>query len=47
MQLAIGVLTLLLVAALTWILAGPWAAVIATALVAGYVAVGGGHANVI
>lgn len=36
-QLAIGVLTLGLVAALTWLLAGPWAAVIATALVAGYV----------
>jgi 4-amino-4-deoxy-L-arabinose transferase-like glycosyltransferase len=36
-QLAIGVLTLVLVAALTWILAGPWAAVIANALVAGYV----------
>lgn len=37
MQLTIGVLTLGLVAALTWLLAGPWAAVIATALVAGYV----------
>jgi hypothetical protein len=36
-QLAIGVLMLGLVAALTWLLAGPWAAVIATALVAGYV----------
>jgi 4-amino-4-deoxy-L-arabinose transferase-like glycosyltransferase len=36
-QLAIGMLTLALVAALTWMLAGPWAAVIATALVAGYV----------
>jgi hypothetical protein len=36
-QLAIGLLTLGLVAALTWLLAGPWAAVIATALVAGYV----------
>jgi 4-amino-4-deoxy-L-arabinose transferase-like glycosyltransferase len=36
-QLAIGILTLVLVAALTWILAGPWAAVIATALIAGYV----------
>jgi hypothetical protein len=36
-QLTIGVLTLTLVAALTWILAGPWAAVVATALVAGYV----------
>ena len=35
-QLAIGVATLLLVAALTWLLAGPWAAVIATALVASY-----------
>jgi hypothetical protein len=37
MQLTIGVLTLGLVATLTWLLAGPWAAVIATALVAGYV----------
>ncbi|MGC2375067.1 MAG: hypothetical protein WA484_14435, partial [Solirubrobacteraceae bacterium] len=37
MQLAIGILTLVLVAALVWALAGPWAAVIATALVAGYV----------
>jgi 4-amino-4-deoxy-L-arabinose transferase-like glycosyltransferase len=37
MQLAIGIATLVLVAALVWILAGPWAAVIATALVAGYV----------
>jgi hypothetical protein len=36
-QLAIGILTLGLVAALTWLLAGPWAAAIATALVAGYV----------
>ena len=35
-QLAIGVATLLLVAALTWLAAGPWAAVIATALVASY-----------
>jgi hypothetical protein len=35
-QLAAGVLTLALVAALAWIFAGPWAAVIATALVAGY-----------
>jgi hypothetical protein len=35
-QLAIGVLTLALVAALAWILAGPWAAVIATTLVAVY-----------
>jgi hypothetical protein len=37
MQLAIGVLTLILVAALAWALAGPWAAAIAAALVAGYV----------
>jgi 4-amino-4-deoxy-L-arabinose transferase-like glycosyltransferase len=36
MQLAIGLLTLALVAALAWALAGPWAAVIATALVASY-----------
>ncbi|HTD58514.1 MAG TPA: hypothetical protein VK672_06420 [Solirubrobacteraceae bacterium] len=36
-QLAVGVLTLALVAALAWMLAGPWAAAIATALVAGYV----------
>ncbi len=36
MQLAIGVLTLALVAVLVWVLAGPWAAVVATALVAGY-----------
>jgi hypothetical protein len=35
-QLAIGIVTLGVVAALTWLLAGPWAAVIATALVAGY-----------
>jgi 4-amino-4-deoxy-L-arabinose transferase-like glycosyltransferase len=35
-QLAIGILTLILVAALTWLLAGPWAAVLATALVASY-----------
>ncbi|HEX4838453.1 MAG TPA: hypothetical protein VFV03_08030, partial [Solirubrobacteraceae bacterium] len=35
-QLAIGVLALGLAAALAWLLAGPWAAVIATALVAGY-----------
>jgi hypothetical protein len=35
-QLAIGILTLILVAALTWLLAGPWATVLATALVAGY-----------
>ncbi len=37
MQLAIGVLTLIVVATLAWALAGPWAAVIASALVAGYV----------
>jgi Dolichyl-phosphate-mannose-protein mannosyltransferase len=37
MQLAIGVLTIILVAALAWALAGPWAGVIAAALVAGYV----------
>jgi 4-amino-4-deoxy-L-arabinose transferase-like glycosyltransferase len=37
MQLAIGILTLVLVAVLVWALAGPWAAVLATALVAGYV----------
>jgi hypothetical protein len=37
MQLAVGVLTIALVAVLTWILAGPWAALIASALVAGYV----------
>ena len=36
MQLAIGILALALVAALTWLLAGPWAAAIATALVASY-----------
>ena len=36
MQLVIGILSLALVAALTWLLAGPWAAVIATALVASY-----------
>jgi hypothetical protein len=35
-QLAIGVATLALVATLAWILAGPWAAVVATALVAAY-----------
>ncbi|HEY5192467.1 MAG TPA: glycosyltransferase family 39 protein [Solirubrobacteraceae bacterium] len=35
-QLAAGVLTLMLVAVLAWIFAGPWAAVIATALVASY-----------
>lgn len=35
-QLAAGVLTLMLVAALAWTFAGPWAAVIATALVASY-----------
>jgi hypothetical protein len=36
-QLAIGVLALALVATLTWLLAGPLAAVLATALVASYV----------
>jgi MFS family permease len=35
-QLALGVFLLALVAALVWLLAGPWAAVIATALVASY-----------
>jgi hypothetical protein len=35
-QLATGILSLALVAALTWLLAGPWAAVIATALTASY-----------
>lgn len=35
-QLAAGVLTLMLVAVLAWVFAGPWAAVIATALVASY-----------
>ncbi|MGA9876534.1 MAG: hypothetical protein WBQ21_12070 [Solirubrobacteraceae bacterium] len=35
-QLAAGVLTLALVAVLVWIFAGPWAAVIATALLAAY-----------
>lgn len=35
-QLAIGVLSLALVAVLTWLLAGPWAAAVATALVASY-----------
>ncbi len=35
-QLAAGVLTLVLVAVLAWVFAGPWAAVIATALVASY-----------
>jgi hypothetical protein len=35
-QLAAGVLTLALVAVLAWVFAGPWAAVIATALVASY-----------
>jgi hypothetical protein len=35
-QLAAGVLTLLLVAVLAWVFASPWAAVIATALVASY-----------
>jgi hypothetical protein len=36
-QLAAGVATLGVVAALTWLLVGPWAAVLATALVASYV----------
>ena len=36
MQLAIGILVLVLVAVLAWIYAGPWAALIATALVASY-----------
>jgi 4-amino-4-deoxy-L-arabinose transferase-like glycosyltransferase len=36
MQLLIGILTLMLVAVLAWIAAGPWAAVLATALVASY-----------
>jgi hypothetical protein len=36
MQLAIGILSPALVAAFTWLLAGPWAAVIATALTASY-----------
>jgi 4-amino-4-deoxy-L-arabinose transferase-like glycosyltransferase len=35
-QLLAGVLTLMLVAVLAWALAGPWASVIATALVASY-----------
>jgi hypothetical protein len=35
-QLALGVASLALVAALVWLLAGPWPAVIATALVASY-----------
>lgn len=35
-QLLIGVLALVLVAAFAWLLAGPWPAVIATALVASY-----------
>ncbi len=35
-QLAAGILTLALVAVLVWIFAGPWAAVIATALLAAY-----------
>jgi hypothetical protein len=35
-QLALGVFLLALVAALVWLLAGPWAALIATALVASY-----------
>ncbi|HEY8303072.1 MAG TPA: hypothetical protein VIG42_00650 [Solirubrobacteraceae bacterium] len=36
MQLTIGVFTLALVAALAWMLAGPWAAALATALAAAY-----------
>lgn len=36
MQLLIGIVALMLVAALTWLLAGPWPAVIATALAASY-----------
>jgi len=36
MQMAIGILSLALVATLMWLLAGPWAAAIATALVASY-----------
>ena len=35
-QLLLGVLTLILVAAFAWLLAGPWAAVLATALAASY-----------
>ncbi|HTB49862.1 MAG TPA: glycosyltransferase family 39 protein [Solirubrobacteraceae bacterium] len=35
-QLVAGVLTLVLVAILAWVFAGPWAAVLATALVASY-----------
>ncbi len=35
-QLAAGILTLALVAVLAWVFAGPWASVIATALVASY-----------
>jgi hypothetical protein len=35
-QLMLGVLALMLVAALTWLLAGPWAAAIATAALASY-----------
>jgi hypothetical protein len=35
-QLAAGVLTLALVAVLAWVFAGPWASVLATALVASY-----------
>jgi hypothetical protein len=35
-QLVAGILTLALVAVLAWVLAGPWASVIATALVASY-----------
>jgi 4-amino-4-deoxy-L-arabinose transferase-like glycosyltransferase len=36
MQLVLGVLALMLVAVLTWLLAGPWAALIATVLIASY-----------
>lgn len=36
MQLALGVLALATAAALAWLLAGPWAAVVATALLAAY-----------
>src|SRR6478752_1345042 len=36
-QLAAGIATLLLIAALAWFAAGPWAAVLATALAASYI----------
>src|SRR6476469_8220661 len=36
-QLAAGLATLLLIAAIAWLVAGPWAAVLATALAASYV----------